>query len=240
MLAEVAERDVLLEQSTGRLSEQHLTAVGRSRHPRRLMDVEPDVTSLDQPRLTRVQADANADLVSLGPLLRSERTLRIGRGRHRLACRLKGDEEGVALAFEDVAAVALESPAQECAMQRQLLGIPVPQPPEQTRRALDVSEQERDGAARRLTHRLSIAPGRFRVRCRDGPSKRAVSTVTRRSVYSGGDDVHGVGDARRVQGRRADNAVARRRTSHMAGTWFWLEQVPGEGVEPSRPSWGQL
>jgi hypothetical protein len=160
VLTQITERDTVAEQRTRRLREQHLTAVSRRHHACSLMDIEPDIVSVDEPRRTRMQADAYADRIFLGPLMFGERTLRLRSSRYRLGRRLEGNEEGIAFGLPHVASVALESPAEDHTMSRKLRRIPVPQPPKQTRRALDVAEQERDRAARRPIHRPSITPGR--------------------------------------------------------------------------------
>jgi hypothetical protein len=95
VLAEITDLDTVAEQCTGRLREQHLTAVARSRHPRCPVDIEPDIASVDQSRLTRIQADADTDLTPLRPRLVGKRALRIRGSRYRLACRLEGNEERI-------------------------------------------------------------------------------------------------------------------------------------------------
>ena len=67
------------------------------------------------------------------------------------------DEEGVALRVDLLAARALERLPQEPAMSREHVAVGVAQLAEEDRRALDVRKQERDGSARPLVHRLSLA-----------------------------------------------------------------------------------
>jgi hypothetical protein len=158
MFAEVTDLDAVAEQRPRRPCEDHLAAVSRCHHARGLMDVEPDVVPVHGPRLAGVQTDADPELVSFRPGVGCERTLCLRGSGRGLARRLEGGEEPVALGVEHVTAVALEGLPEELAVPRELLGIPIPQPPKQTRRALDVAEQEGDGAAWRLGHVSSIAP----------------------------------------------------------------------------------
>jgi hypothetical protein len=163
------------EQRPRRLGDEHLAAVGRCHHACGLVDVDSHIVSVDRPRLAGVKAHADADRVTVGPLLFGERLLRpLGR-RCRSARGLEGGEEAVALAGEHMPAVALERPTEELPVPRELLVIAVSQPPEQTRRALDVAEQQRDGAAGRLGHGASIAPvprSNQGAKCRGGGRPR--------------------------------------------------------------------
>ena len=81
-----------------------------------------------------------------------ERALRRARGQRGVRRLAKGDEEGVALRVDLLAAVLFECGAQDPAVLGQHLAVPVSQLLEQARRALDVREEEGDGPARKLGH----------------------------------------------------------------------------------------
>jgi hypothetical protein len=74
------------------------------------------------------------------------------RSRRSLRGRFEDNKKGVPLALEHVPAVPLEGLTQELTVTGEKPGVAVPEPTEQERGALDVAEQERDGAARRLGH----------------------------------------------------------------------------------------
>ena len=113
VLAQVAQPDAVVEQRARRLGEQHLPAVAGSHHPRGLVDVEPDVAPVDEPRLARVEADPHPDLVSPGQACSGERALGLRGRRGSVARRGERDEERVALAVDLNAAVALECLAEQ-------------------------------------------------------------------------------------------------------------------------------
>ena len=64
----------------------------------------------------------------------------------------EGDEEGVALCVDLVAAGLLEGAPQQALVLGEDLAVLVAQLLEQPRRAFDVGEEERDGSARKLSH----------------------------------------------------------------------------------------
>jgi len=132
--------------------DEHLAAVPDRGDPRRAVDVDPDVALLGDERLPRVDAHANADR----PL--DECGLRLTGRYERVSRPREGDEEGVALSVDLDAAAPLERLAQRPSVIGERIRVGVAQLVEQLRRALDVGEEEGDGARRELTHPPIIAP----------------------------------------------------------------------------------
>ena len=160
MLTEIRQEKVRVEMLTGRARDEHLTAVSGSHDPRSLVDVEADVLRRGHERLAGVEAHADEELAPLGPGVREEGALSLARCGERLACALKGDDEGVAFVVHLVAAMAHERRAQEPAMVVQRLRVAVDaQLCDQPRGALDVGEEKGDRAAWLLRHvERTIAP----------------------------------------------------------------------------------
>ena len=158
--AEVAKRElarqVVLHEPRRRVREQDLAAVADVADPGRLVDREPHVPVLSDDRLARVQAHPNPHRVVVGPLLGSERPLR-GRGRRgrRRGAREDG-EERVALAVDLDPSALLECLAEQAVVRAQDGAVAVTaEGLEQPRRALDVREQEGDGAGGKLGCRFT-------------------------------------------------------------------------------------
>ena len=86
--------------------------------------------------------------------MRRERDLSLDRRQKRVACAGEGDEEGVALGIDLVAAVRFEGRPQQALMLREHLSIPLPQLLDESRRPLDVGEEEGDRAARKVGHHV--------------------------------------------------------------------------------------
>ena len=73
-------------------------------------------------------------------------------GEERLACTRKCDEEGVALGIDFVAAVGGEGGPEQALMLGEHLRIALTKLLEKPRRPLDIGEEERDRAARQVSH----------------------------------------------------------------------------------------
>ena len=161
MLTEIPERDVARQLVGDQLArgarDQHLPAVAGSADPRRAMHVQADVIILSDFRLAGVDAHPHAHVDALGPTLGRKRPLRAHRGGDRVARPREGDEERVALGVDLATVVLVERRAQQALMLGQHLGVAAAQPRQQPRRTLDVAEQKRDGAARKLRHTRSYA-----------------------------------------------------------------------------------
>jgi hypothetical protein len=87
-----------------------------------------------------------------GQLCQARARCAFHRGGDRVARPGEGDEERIAFGADLATAVLSERRAQQAPMVVEHVGVAVAQPPQQTRRTLDVGEQERDGAARKLRH----------------------------------------------------------------------------------------
>jgi metal-sulfur cluster biosynthetic enzyme len=116
------------------------------------MDVETDVPFVGKRRLAGVDADPHAHG------RRRERPLRCGRRQHGVASTPEDAEEGVALRVDLGTAVCGGRCAYEAPVLRQRFRIGRAERIEQSRRPLDVGEEERDGTAGQV-HAVMIAPG---------------------------------------------------------------------------------
>ena len=152
VLTKIPERDVgrqfVGDQLACGARNQHLPTLAGRADPRRAMHVQADVVIQPDLRLAGVHADAHAHLDALGPTLGRRRALRAHGGGDRVARSPEGDEEPVTLGMDLAPVVLLERRAQQALMLGQHLGVATAQPRQQSRRTLDVTEQERDGAAR--------------------------------------------------------------------------------------------
>ena len=178
VLAEIPERDVRRQLVGDQLArgarDQHLPAVSGGADPRRAVHVQTDVIVLPDLRLAGVDAHPHAHVDALGPTLGRERPLRAHRGGDRVARPREGDEERVTLGVDLATVVLVERRPQQALMLAKHLGVAAAQPRQQPRRTLDVAEQERDGAARKLRHTRSYAqsPPPVKSRRADGPPMR--------------------------------------------------------------------
>ena len=139
---EVGEPDPV-EERRRRLGDEHLTTVRERCNARAAMDVHAHVPLAGHRRRAGVQPHSHSDRAGLeGSLAGIGRGDRAGRGRER-------DEERVALGVDLDAVVGFERGAQHAPVLRERLGVGVrTDRVEQTRRRLDVGEEERDRAAR--------------------------------------------------------------------------------------------
>src|SRR4030095_4402066 len=109
------------------------------------------VTHLD---CARVKRHAHAELRPFGPRFAMQRPLRLERRGKRIGRRVERRAEGVATRLEDVTVVIGDAVAQQRIVARERgahrLGVRFPEP----RAALDVGEEQRDGAGRNVCHRV--------------------------------------------------------------------------------------
>jgi hypothetical protein len=102
-----------LDQTVGRLREQHLAAVRDGRDACRAMDIDAHVTRRADLRLASVQAHAHAHADVIRPDVGTERTLGLHCGVDSVHGAWEGNGERIALGFYDAPIVHLERLAQE-------------------------------------------------------------------------------------------------------------------------------
>jgi len=140
--AEVADTGV--DERVRRLGEEHLPSMADGGDARALVHVDPDVSLLRQPRLTRVQPHAHPDRA-----LR-ERALAVLGGGDGIGRAAEGDEERVTLRVHLDAVVVGKRRAKTTPVLEQGLPVVVAELVQQLRRALDVREQQRHHAGRKI------------------------------------------------------------------------------------------
>ena len=122
----------------------------------------PEVVALARLGRAGVQGHADLDARGLRPGLRRERRRGRAGGRERVARGGERRAERVADGLEDAAVVPLDGFAQESVVASQCgphrLGALLPEPGA----ALDVGEEEGDGSAREVRHRVPPVIVRFR------------------------------------------------------------------------------
>ena len=134
------------------MREHDLSPMSRSHDARCSVHIETDVCPIDQPWVAGVQAHADADLVAVGPGMFCKCSLCLCGGGGGIICRAKDDEECVAFGIHLVAVMRVERSSQHAAMGREQLWVKLPRTLEQLRRALDIGEEQGDGAARSFDH----------------------------------------------------------------------------------------
>ena len=161
-LAEREDRDALghsrAEQAARRLGDEDLAAAPDGAQARGTNDVEADVALLVDRRLAGVEAHAHANGLSLRPGRGHMRALHLDSGGDRVAGAREDEEERVALRVDLDALACGERVANDPAMRRQNLGVPVAEALEKLRRALDVREDEGDRSLRQLGHGTMVIP----------------------------------------------------------------------------------
>jgi hypothetical protein len=104
-------------------------------------------------RLAGVEAHPHLDLDTVRPRVREECELALDCSQERIRARARErDEEGVALRIDLVAAVSGERLPEQALVVAHDGSVAIPQLLHEPRRPLDVREDERDGACRRLGH----------------------------------------------------------------------------------------
>ena len=179
MLAEVANVSVTGEELPGRLGDDDLSAMRGGRDSRGPVDVDPDVALVRRLWLTGVNSDTHADRAAL------ERVARVGGRRNCVRCASEGDEEGVALGVDLDACVRGERLSQDASVLGEEVGVPVSVLLKEPRRALDVREEERDGADGKLAiTRHDYCPSRRSHSARNGSAIRYSPLASRATSSS--------------------------------------------------------
>ena len=144
MFAEVDE-PVDSDKRSRRGGDEHLSAVADCRDARGAVHIVSDVALVGDERRPGVQADANVDRAG------RQRLRERGCSRESAGRRREGEEEGVALGVDlDPALGRARLPDQPTVL-RERLGVRLrAERVQEPRRALDVGEEERDGAGREV------------------------------------------------------------------------------------------
>jgi hypothetical protein len=148
MLPEI--EHISIDLVAGRLRKENLASVAGRRDTRPEVDVKTDVPLIRELGRPGVKAHPDSDW-AIG-----ERSLGLHRRRNRLGSIPERDEERVALRIDLDTAVALKCFAQRVSVLRQRIRVAASQLVQQSRRPLDVGEEERDRATRKLPHRQMI------------------------------------------------------------------------------------
>ena len=154
MKTEVGNLDGRLEQPPRAVGKDHLAAIRDRANARGPVDVEADVPLVRSARLAGVHAYAHPYRPA------GERALGVPRRPDRALCICERDEERVALRVDLDAAVALERATERTTVLSENLRVAVAEVGQEACRALDVGEQQRDGAGRQIAHRNSM-PDQF-------------------------------------------------------------------------------
>jgi ABC-type transport system substrate-binding protein len=161
LLAEVAERNVevlllVFEQGLCCLRDKYLTTVASGADSCRPVHRKAGVAAVGHHRLPGMDAHPYLDLHSVRPAVGQNRALTLDRGTHRFASADESDEERIALRINLVAAVIQKGSAEQLLVLGEDLTPLLPQLLDETRRALDVREQEGDRSPRQLGHARSV------------------------------------------------------------------------------------
>ena len=144
VLAQVAQLPAA-RQGSGRGGDKHLPAVAGRGDPGRSVHIEADIPLLAQVRRPRVDANPHPDRAG-GELFH-----RLRSGPHCPRSCGERDEERVSLRIDLCSAVSTERLAQDAAMLRERMRVPIrAQLVQQPRRALHVSEEEGDRSRREI------------------------------------------------------------------------------------------
>ena len=152
--------DLVLDELARRVGQQHLPAVRNRADARRPVDADAHVALVPDDGLAGVQADADADLAAVGPIMGREGALDRDGGAQRRARAREREEEGVALRVDLATVTSRHGLADDLPVLLEKLGVAVAKTLKQPCRALDVGEEEGDGPARELDHRVGVRPGR--------------------------------------------------------------------------------
>ena len=150
-------RQVIAAEVVRRLGQQRLAAVACRQQTRNPVQRRAEIITVAQLDRTRMERHAHAELGSFRPRLPVNRTLRVEGRRHRVGRRVERRAEGIAAGLENVAVVIVDAMAQQGVVARKggahRHGVRFPQP----RAALDVGEEQRDGAGREVCHSVVVA-----------------------------------------------------------------------------------
>jgi hypothetical protein len=146
MLAEIAKLHPWAKQGSGRLRDEHLSAVPRSADARSAMNVKADIAFVGADRLAGVDAHPHAYRAS------GERALGVVRRRDSSTRLSKRHQECVALRIDLNSLVRTDRTAQYAPVFREHFGIALAELMEKLGRALDVGKEERNRPLRKLSH----------------------------------------------------------------------------------------
>ena len=139
-----------------RVREQHVAAVPRGAEPGGADDVEAEVPLAADRRLAGVQPHPHEDGAAVRPVVRGVGALHLDGRLDRVAGAREGEEERVALRVDLDAAALGERVAHQPAVVGEDAVVALAELLQQRRRALDVAEDEGDGAARERGHAPSM------------------------------------------------------------------------------------
>ena len=162
--AEVAQRGPLRQRvahaARGGRGEQRLSAVPGRGHALGAREGERgDIVAVARFRRSRVQAHAHAHGADFAPAFSMQRALRVQRRVERVAGVLERRAETIADDVEHAAVMRADRAFQQRVMARQRVLHRVGVLLEEPRRALDVGEEEGDGAAGQRVHASSVVMG---------------------------------------------------------------------------------
>ena len=139
-------REIALDQRPGRLGDDDLATVRSRTDPRRPVDVHPDVIATDDPRLSRVHADADPDVHAFRPAGARETQLAFCHSGNRGRRIAEHDEERVAFGPHLDSVVAAERTAKGSPVEAEDVLPGRAKLVDEARRALDVREDEGDSS----------------------------------------------------------------------------------------------
>jgi hypothetical protein len=116
------------------------------------MHSKPRIHAFSGDRVAGVDADPDPDQRTGGPVMARQGPLDLKRAPHRLLRARERHEKRIPLGVHLMAALGGDRGADQPLVLGQNLRVALPQRLDQPRRTLDVGEQERDRAARKLTH----------------------------------------------------------------------------------------
>ena len=122
------------------------------RDPCGAVDIESDVAVLMPIRLARVEAHPDADGDATRPVMVRERMLGGDGAGDGVGGRLEDNEKAVTFGPHLLAVALGEHAAQESPLGRKSLAVAITDTPQQRRRPLDVTEEQRHGPRRQLGH----------------------------------------------------------------------------------------
>ena len=158
---------VVFDDVAGRAREEDLASVAGRGDAGAAVHRKAHVAAVIERRLAGMYSDPNTHLPPVWPRVLNERALCSDRRGNGVAGARKDDEERVALRVDLAASVLLECLAEQAAVLREDLAVPLPELALEPGRTLDVCEQERDSAAgqpgnARFTCFVHAQPGRHR------------------------------------------------------------------------------
>ena len=141
------------------LRHEDLPAMGDGLDPRGADDVDPDIALRAALGLARVQAHADEHVALVRPFRGGEGSLPVDGRRGGIRCATERDHERVPLRVDLDAAVPRERFPEQLSVLVLDGGIACPECAEETRRALDVGEEQRDRAVGQVRSRIGRSHG---------------------------------------------------------------------------------